>query len=78
MSLIIGSSAWSVKEMWALDDGHLEIPHLFIPHVYFPSLCSLVGIPNAVWTNQFDNVDNRLAHFETTGEREGSSLGLGR
>lgn len=23
--------------------------------------------PNAVWTNQFDNTANRLAHFETTG-----------
>ncbi|EQC28052.1 cysteine synthase [Saprolegnia diclina VS20] len=25
------------------------------------------SLPNAVWTNQFDNVANRLAHFETTG-----------
>ncbi|RHZ80695.1 hypothetical protein Glove_132g4 [Diversispora epigaea] len=24
-------------------------------------------IPNAVWTNQFDNVANRRAHYETTG-----------
>src|SRR5947209_7332477 len=23
--------------------------------------------PNAVWTNQFDNVANRRAHYETTG-----------
>lgn len=25
------------------------------------------SIPNAVWTNQFDNTANRLAHIETTG-----------
>lgn len=25
------------------------------------------SIPNAVWTNQFDNTANRLAHYETTG-----------
>ncbi|KAJ3021724.1 Cysteine synthase 1 [Thoreauomyces humboldtii] len=24
-------------------------------------------LPNAVWTNQFDNIANRLAHIETTG-----------
>ncbi|TGJ98248.1 cysteine synthase A [Leptospira langatensis] len=24
-------------------------------------------IPNAIWANQFDNVANRLAHFQTTG-----------
>jgi cysteine synthase A len=24
-------------------------------------------LDNAVWTNQFDNTDNRLAHFESTG-----------
>ncbi|KYQ90718.1 cysteine synthase [Tieghemostelium lacteum] len=25
------------------------------------------SLPNAIWGNQFDNVHNRLAHFETTG-----------
>jgi cysteine synthase A len=25
------------------------------------------GIPNAIWANQFDNVVNRQAHYETTG-----------
>lgn len=25
------------------------------------------SLPNAVWTNQFDNIANRLAHIETTG-----------
>lgn len=25
------------------------------------------SLPNAVWANQFDNVANRLAHYETTG-----------
>jgi acetyl-CoA C-acetyltransferase len=25
------------------------------------------ALPNAVWTNQFDNTDNRRAHYETTG-----------
>ncbi|KDO24262.1 cysteine synthase [Saprolegnia parasitica CBS 223.65] len=25
------------------------------------------SVPNAVWTNQFDNVANRRAHYETTG-----------
>ncbi|OQR93867.1 cysteine synthase [Thraustotheca clavata] len=26
-----------------------------------------LSTPNAVWTNQFDNIANRLAHYETTG-----------
>jgi cysteine synthase A len=25
------------------------------------------GLPNGIWANQFDNVANRLAHYETTG-----------
>ena len=36
-------------------------------HYTFQARDAAAAIPNAVWTNQFDNVDNRLAHFETTG-----------
>jgi cysteine synthase A len=25
------------------------------------------SVPNAIWSNQFDNVENRLAHLQTTG-----------
>ncbi len=36
-------------------------------HYNFQAKEAAAGLPNAVWTNQFDNVHNRLAHYETTG-----------
>jgi cysteine synthase A len=33
------------------------------------------SLPNAVWTNQFDNVANRQAHIETTGPEIWAQLG---
>ena len=34
------------------------------------------SIPNAVWTNQFDNTINRQAHIETTGPEIWSQTGV--
>lgn len=36
-------------------------------HYTFQARDAARALPNAVWTNQFDNTDNRLAHYETTG-----------
>jgi cysteine synthase len=36
-------------------------------HYTFLARDAAAAMSNAVWTNQFDNTDNRLAHFETTG-----------
>ena len=36
-------------------------------HYTFQARDAAAGIPNAVWTNQFDSTDNRAAHEEMTG-----------
>lgn len=36
-------------------------------HYTFQARDQAKKLTNAVWTNQFDNVHNRLAHYETTG-----------
>jgi cysteine synthase A len=47
-------------------------------HYTFQARDCAAGLPNAVWTNQFDNTDNRRAHFEGTGpeiwEQTGGAL----
>jgi cysteine synthase A len=47
-------------------------------HYTFQARDAAAALPNAVWTNQFDNTDNRQAHFLTTGpeiwEQTGGSL----
>ena len=36
-------------------------------HYTFQARDAAAALPNAVWTNQFDNTDNRAAHYEGTG-----------
>jgi cysteine synthase A len=44
-------------------------------HYNFQARDYAKSIPNAVWTNQFDNVHNRQAHYETTGPEIWSQTG---
>ena len=56
----------SVASAQDVGNGRIEFPITLNNYVKLAGRVA-AEMPNAIWANQFDNVVNRQAHYETTG-----------